>query len=78
MESGSIQTARIRHPLLLGELVTASLLGLEVLVKKVQGLFVGLGTAHDGEHALASLIVRSLGNRDAGTRVLADVAYYPT
>ena len=54
-------------------LAAAHLLGLEVLIQEVQSRLVGLSTAHDGEHALSSLIMRSLGNADASTRCLADL-----
>ena len=56
------------------ELATAHLLGLEVLVQQEESRLVSLGSAHDGEHAFASLIMRSLGDRDAGARSLADLA----
>lgn len=59
--------------ILLLDLLTTSLLCFEVLVQKVKRLLVRSGTTGDGEHTLASLIMRSLGDRDAGTRVLADV-----
>lgn len=42
------------------ELAAAHLLCLEVLVQKEQCRLVGLGSAHDGEHALARLIMRRL------------------
>lgn len=54
--------------LLLRQLATAGLLSFQVLVKKVEGLFVRLCASHDREHALARLIVRSLCDRDACTR----------
>lgn len=61
--------------LLLGvSLAAAHLLALEVLVQEVKGGLVGLGAAHDGEHSLASVIVRSLGNRDSSAGSLADLA----
>lgn len=41
-------------------LATPHLLGLEVLIQQEQGRFVRLGCAHDGEHALARLIMRGL------------------
>lgn len=58
----------------LRNLAATSLLCLKVLVKEVQRLLVGIGTASDGEHALAGLVMRSLGNADAGARGLADLA----
>ena len=61
--------------LLLGvSLAAAHLLALEVLVQEVKCSLVVLGAAHDGEHSLASVIVRSLGNRDPGAGGLADLA----
>jgi len=41
-------------------LLAAHLLRLEVLVEQEKSGLVGLGRAHDGEHALACLIMRSL------------------
>jgi hypothetical protein len=58
----------------LRDLATAHLLSLEVLVEQVECLLVSAGAAGDGEHALSSLVVRSLGNADAGARRLADLA----
>jgi len=49
------------------KLAAAHLLCLEVLVQQEQCRLVGLGSAHDGEHALASLIMRRLGDGDAST-----------
>lgn len=61
--------------LLLGvALAAAHLLALEVLVQEVKCGLVGLGAAHDGEHSLASVIVRGFGNRDPSARGLADLA----
>ena len=62
-----------RRTLLLGKLAAASLLGFKVLVKKVEGLFVGLRTSHDSEHALSSLVMRSLGDRDPSSRASANL-----
>lgn len=60
--------------LLLGSVLAAAhLLALEVLVEKVERSLVRLGAAHDGEHALTSLIVWSLGDGDASTGSLADL-----
>lgn len=60
--------------LLLGVVLAAAhLLTLEVLVEKVEGSLVGLGGAHDGEHALSSIIVWCLGDGDSGSRGLADL-----
>jgi hypothetical protein len=58
----------------LRDLATAHLLRLEVLVEQVERLLVGAGAAGDGEHALSSLVVGSLGNADAGAGRLADLA----
>jgi hypothetical protein len=55
-------------------LAASHLLGFQVLVQEVERLLVGTGATSDGEHALASIIVRSLGNGDAGTRRFADLA----
>jgi hypothetical protein len=55
-------------------LASAHLLCLEVLIQEVQGGLIGLCTAHDREHAFASLVVRGLGNADSSTRSLADFA----
>ena len=41
-------------------LLPAHLLRLEVLVEEEERRLVGLGGAHDGEHALTSLIMRRL------------------
>ena len=41
-------------------MVAPHLLRLEVLVEEKEGRLIGLGRSHDGEHALAGLIVRSL------------------
>lgn len=59
--------------LLSSVLAAAHLLALEVLVEKVECGLVGLGGAHDGEHTLTSLIMRSLGDGDASTGGLADL-----
>jgi hypothetical protein len=58
----------------LRNLAATSLLCLEVLVKKVKSLLVGVGAASDGEHALSGLVMGSFGNADAGARGLADLA----
>lgn len=58
----------------LWDLAAAHLLRFEVLVEEVEGLFVRAGTAGDGEHALAALIMGSLGDGDACARALADLA----
>jgi hypothetical protein len=42
------------------ELTSAHLLRLQILVQEEQRRLVGLGGAHDGKHALTSLIVRCL------------------
>lgn len=42
------------------ELAATHLLCLEVLVQEEQRRLVGLGSTHDGEHALARLIMRRL------------------
>ena len=54
-------------------LLTPSLLRFQVFVQQVECLFVSRGTAHDREHAFASLVVGCLGDRDACTRALADL-----
>lgn len=60
--------------LLLGVVLAAAhLLTLEVLVEEVEGSLVGLGGAHDGEHALSGIIVWCLGDGDSGSRGLADL-----
>jgi hypothetical protein len=64
---------KFRGRLLLGELAAAGLLGFEVLVKEVQGLFVGLGTAHDSEHALTGLVMRRLRDGNPSTRASTDL-----
>lgn len=58
----------------LWSLAATHLLGFEVLVQKVKCLLVRTWTTGDGEHALASVVVRSLGDRDTGTGALADLA----
>jgi len=59
--------------LVLRQLATASLFGLEVLVQEIQSLLVGLGASHDGEHAFTGLVMRGLGNRDASSRASPDL-----
>lgn len=54
-------------------LATSHLLGLEVLIEQVQGLLVGTGAAGDGEHALASVIMRGLGDGNAGAGRFTDL-----
>lgn len=50
-----------RPTLLIGGcLAAAHLLSLKVLVQKEQSSLVGLGGAHDGEHALTGVVVRGL------------------
>lgn len=66
--SGRILVLRLRL------LATAHFLGLKVLVEEIEGLLVRLGAAHDGEHALASIIMGRLGDGDAGTRAASDFA----
>lgn len=56
------------------ELAPAHLFSFEIFVQEEKGRLIGLGSTHDGKHALASLVVGSLGNGDAGTRRLADLA----
>lgn len=63
----------VRH-LFLWELAAAGLLGFEVFVQKIQGFLIRLGTAHDGEHALAGIIVRSLGDRDPRSGAPTDLS----
>lgn len=58
----------------LRKLAATHLLRLEIFVEKVKCLFIRAGTTGDGEHALASLIMRCLGDRNAGARCLADLA----
>lgn len=51
----------ILDPLLGGRLLASShLLGLEILIKEEKSRLIGLGRAHDGEHALARIVMRSL------------------
>jgi hypothetical protein len=57
----------------LGALAAAHLLGLQVLVEKVQRRLVSLGTTHDGEHPFTSVIMRRLGNADSRARGLPDL-----
>ena len=59
--------------LLLRQLATTGLFSFQVLIEKVESLFVGLSTSHDREHALARLIVRSLRDRDACTRASSNL-----
>ena len=63
----------VRRLLLGVVLVAAHLLTLKVLVEEVEGSLVGLGGAHDSEHALAGIIVWCLGDGDSGSRGLADL-----
>lgn len=49
----------------LWDLAAAHLLGFQVLVQQVQCLLVRSWAAGDGEHPLASVVVRSLGDGDA-------------
>lgn len=49
------------HLFLGSVLASAQLLGFQVLVEKIEGTFVGRRRAHDGEHALSSLVVWGLG-----------------
>lgn len=60
--------------LLLRSLATAHLLSLQVFVEEVERLLVARGTAGNGEHPLPGVIVRSLGDRDAGAGTLSDLA----
>lgn len=60
--------------LLLGVVLAAAhLLALQVLVEEVESSLVGLSGAHDGEHALSSVIVWCLGDGNSGSRGLADL-----
>lgn len=68
-----IKEAVVNRLLLGVVLAAAHLLTLEVLVEEVEGSLVGLGGAHDGEHALSSIIVWCLGDGDSGSRGLADL-----
>jgi len=63
----------LENGLLLG-LAAAHLLGLQVLVQQIESLLIGTGTTSDGEHALAGVIMRCLGDGDAGVGRLADLA----
>lgn len=58
----------------LRDLASTHLFLLQVLVQEIQGLLIGLWTASDGEHALASIIVRCLGNGNACSGALSDLA----
>lgn len=51
----------------LGDLAATHLLGFEVLIQQVESLLVCSWATGDGEHALASVVMWSLGDRDAGT-----------
>lgn len=59
-ERGYDSRALPRWYLLGSLLVAAHLFSLKVLVQQVQSFLVGLGSAHNGEHALASIIVGRL------------------
>jgi len=53
--------------LCLRQLAASHLLGLEVLVQEEQGRLIRLGRTHNGEHALASFVVRCLDQRPSAT-----------
>ena len=58
--------------------VSAHLLCLQVLIEKVKCGLVGLGTAHDCEHSLSSLVVWRFSDANARTRSLANLADFAT
>lgn len=60
LQPGAIRFLRTLLRRLLSLLGAAGLLGLQVLVEEVKGSLVGLGGTHDGEHALARFVVRTL------------------
>lgn len=74
IENNSAKRALLPGGLLLWRLLAAHLLGFEILVEKIQRLLVAAGRASDGKHALAALVMRSLGNGDASPRALPDFA----
>ena len=48
-------------------------LTLQLVVQQEQGLFVGLGGSNDGEHPLATVVMRSLGDADLGSGKTSDL-----
>lgn len=48
-------------------------LTLQLIVQQEQGLFIGLGGSNDGEHPLAAVVVRSLGDADLGPGKTSDL-----
>ena len=49
------------------------LLALKLVVQQKERFLVGLGSTNDGEHPLAGIVVRLLGNGDLGTRQTANL-----
>ena len=59
---------------LLRSLTSAHLFSLEIFVEQIEGFLVTSCTASNGEHALASLVVRGLGNRNSSAGAAPDFA----
>lgn len=64
---------RLAATLVLGVLLAAHLLGLEVFVEEIQSLLIASGGSSDSEHALARFVMRSFGDGNTGTRALSDL-----